>query len=507
MRFGKRSRLTNPKGVACDVESYVYLPFLEETGYLPKDRFSCGPEIREHIDRVMSKWNLSSHAYLQTKVNSIVWDEALRRWHVRTSRGDHFTAQFVITATGTLHEPKFPGIPGIDDFQNAKFHSGRWDYSVTGGDGTGNMDKLADKTVGIIGTGASAAQIVPMLARSAKKLFDFQRTPSTISLRGNRKTDPSMAVTLKPGWQQGRMELLGNILSGDMTDAECTALEGLEILSPRAIYQEAAKAGVTVQPEDIPELMQLADMRRMEGVRKLIEDTVKDKATAEKLKPWYSFMCKRPACHNDYLATFNNPNVELVDTDGRGVSRLTQTAVVANGQEYRVDVLIFATGFDFFIRPDFYNRCGFSLVGSSGASLDEVWEKNGPSTLFGIHFGGFPNLFNIGAVQAGVGVTWLHTCYVAADHIACVITSSLKEGRFGVIEPTEESQEEWGKQMDEGEEMKLQFLKSCSPGYFNNEGKPEEFSARWGVYLKGVMVWAKALKEWREAGKLRMKTR
>lgn len=486
------------------MESYVYLPFLEETGYIPKDRFSYGPEILEQTARVVARWNLSSHAQFQTKVGSIIWDEALRRWHIRTNKDDHFTAQFVITATGTLHEPKLPAIAGIEEFQNAKFHSARWDYSVTGGDSAGNMTRLANKTVGIIGTGTSAAQIVPMVARSAKKLFIFQRTPSSISLRENCKTDPGIAATLEPGWQQRRMDLLSRILSGDKSDEECTALEGLEALTPRAIYQEAAGAGITVKSEDLSELMQLADLRHMEAARKLVEDTVQDRATAEKLKPWYSFLCKRPAFHNNYLVTFNRPNVELVDTDGQGVERVTQTAVVTNGREYPVDVLIFATGFNFFIRPDFYRRSGFDLIGASGISLDALWDKNGPNTLFGIHFGGgFPNLFNIGTVQAGVAFSWLQTCYVAADHIAGVIACSLNEGRFEVIEPTDEAQEEWGKQMDVGAELKLQFHKACPPGSYNNQGKPEELSARWGSYPKGVMAWADTLREWREEGKLR----
>ncbi|RFU80552.1 cyclohexanone monooxygenase [Trichoderma arundinaceum] len=490
-------------GVCCDVESYIYLPFLEETNYIPTTRFASGPEILEHIGRVVDKWRLASNAYLQTQIISMKWDETIRRWHVYTNRSDHFITQFVVMATGTLHEPQLPRIPGINEYERPLFHIGRWNYSVTGGNSKGNMRKLADKTVGIIGTGASGVSVIPLLAQSAKKLLVFQRTPSTIDIRENWKTDANFLPSLLPGWQRAQMETLANVLEGDMSDVECSAVEGLDVLALRGLFKEAKQAGVDIKPEEIPELMKLANLRWMERIRKLIEDKVEDKETAEKLKPWYSFMCKRPVFHNEYLASFNKPNVELVDTDGKGVSSLTSRGVMANGKEYEVDILIFATGFEFYLASDYEHRTGIRVIGSRNESLDEAWRKEGPRTLFGIHFRDFPNLFNVGSVQSGVGATWTHTTYVAGEHIADVIASVLSDGDCDTIEPSEEAVLDWGNQMEEGGDLKLHFHQSCTPSYYNAEGNPEQYTARWGTYPKGIMQWTRILKEWREEGNMK----
>ena len=485
------------------MESLIYLPFLEETGYRPKDRFSSGREICEHVSRIVEKWDLTPKAHLQTEITSVVWDESLLRWHVYTNRSDHFISQFVVLATGTLHEPKLPGFPGIEDFKGDHFHSGRWDYDVSGGDATGNMKNLSDKTVGIVGTGASAIQIIPKLAQDAKKLYVFQRTPSTVSIRDNHPIDPAISASLEPGWQTARMKDFADILQGEVSDKECTALEGLEALTMNAIFKEAQESGLAVQPSEIPELFQLADFRLMESIRKLVEDTVKDKETAEKLKPWYGFMCKRPTFNNDYLSSFNKANVELIDTNGKGVSRLTETGVIANGKEYEVDLLIYSTGFNFEVESDFHRRTGIRIIGTKDRTLDETWESGGPCTLFGLHVPEFPNLFIIGPCQAGVTANWTHTVYVAGDHIAEVVATCLREGAFQAIEPTEEAAEGWAKQIEEGSETRLQFAKTCPPGYFNREGKPEEIPARWGFYPKGVTAWANTMREWREEGNMK----
>ncbi|RDL40492.1 putative cyclohexanone monooxygenase [Venustampulla echinocandica] len=490
-------------GVSCDVEALIYLPFLEETGYIPKSRFPQGPEIREHMSRIVEKWDIAPKTHLQTEITSIVWDEFILRWHIHTNHADHFVSQFVVLATGTLHQPHLPGIPGIEDFKRDHFHSSRFDYGITGGDPAGNMTKLAGKTVGIIGTGASAAQLVPKLAQDAKKLYVFQRTPSSITPRHNQPPDPSIIASLKPGWQKARMSDFANILQGENLDVESTALEGLDVLTMRTILKEARKAGIEPKPENIPELYRQADFTLMESLRKLIEDTVTDKETADKLKPWYAFMCKRPVFHNDYLPAFNKPNVELIDTDGKGVSHLTDSGVVANNKEYEVDLLIFSTGFEFETASTFYRRTGIHLVGSKGQTFDEKW-AGGPSTLFGIHVRDFPNLFLIGPVQAGVTANSTHTVYVAADHIAEVVAGCLKEEMdFQAIEPTEEAEEDWGKQIEEGREARLEFAKGCPPGYYNKEGKPEDIPARWGMYPKGIEVYTKLIREWREEGSMK----
>ena len=463
------------------------------------------------MKRIATKFDLEKNAVLQTKVTSMTWDESIRRWHVRTNRSDHFTTQFVVLATGTFHEPKLPGLKGIQTFERPQFHSSRWDYSVTGGGPDDwKMTKLAGKTVGIIGSGASAAQLVPQLARNVQKLYVFQRTPSSISLRENFKTanDPYMdvgVVSKQTRWQQDRMEEFANILQGAVVNRDCAALEGLESMTARSLFKQAEEAGIPMKLEEIPELLQMADFVLMEKLRKVIEDTVHDKATAEKLKPWYPFMCKRPVFHNDYLAAFNLPNVELVDTDGQGVSHLTKTGVVAHdGQEYKVDMLVYSTGFDYETDADFYHRTGIHLVGTKGKTLDETSKENdGPATLFGIHFRDFPNLLNIGPSQAGVTANWTHTAYVAGEHISNVIADVVKRGGddFQAIEPTAEAAEAWGKLVDKGSEMRLQFSKTCPPGYYNKQGKPEEVPSRMAYYPKGIMEWQSVMNKWRDEGR------
>ncbi|KAL5355548.1 hypothetical protein BJX96DRAFT_184154 [Aspergillus floccosus] len=490
-------------GAACDVDSLLYLPFLEETGYIPSRRFAYGPEIREQVHRIVAKWDLERRSHLSTEITSATWDESIFRWRVQTSHNDHFVAQFLVMATGTFHEPKLPGIPGMAKFKRDHFHSGRWNYDITGGDEEGNMTKLANKTVGIIGTGASAIQLVPKLAQNAKKLYVFQRTPSSIQFRDNRLYDAkALRVSLRPGWQTQRMSEFADILTGTIVDRDCDSLDGLEEMTMRALVKEAAEANVPLQPEQIPELMQLADLRLMERIRRQVDETVKDPATAAKLKPWYSFMCKRPAFHNDYLAAFNRPNVELVDTDGEGVSYLTERGVVAAGKEYEVDLLVYSTGFDFDVEASFYRRTGIRMIGAKGRTFDEKWDEKGPSTLFGVHIREFPNLLYVGPVQSGVTANWTHTTYAVGEHVAEFVAKALQEKRFQAFEPTEEAEEEWGRKNEEGSEMRLQFAQTCPPGYYNREGKPEEIPARWAYFPKGIMAWTNITREWREEGSM-----
>ena len=197
-------------GAQCDIESYCYLPMLEETGYMPKEKYSFAPEIQAHLQRIAKNYGLYDRAILQTEVKSIRWSADEQRWSIETNRGDDIRAQFVISATGPAFAPRLPGIPGIRDFEGRSFHTSRWDYEYTGGGHSGNLDKLADKTVAVIGTGATAIQCVPHVGAAAKHLYVFQRTPSSVDERGNSPTDPEWAKSLEPGWQKARQENFNN---------------------------------------------------------------------------------------------------------------------------------------------------------------------------------------------------------------------------------------------------------------------------------------------------------
>src|SRR5665213_792125 len=347
-------------GAACDVESYVYLPLLEELGYVPVEKYSRAPEILEHSRAVGRHFGLYDNACFQTEVTAMRWDEADCRWIVSTNRGVAMRARFVVMANGPLHRPKLPGIPGVEGFKGHSFHTSRWDYEYTGGDSSGGLRGLAGKRVGIIGTGATAVQCVPHLAQSAEKLYIFQRTPSSIDRRDNRPTDPDWAASLEPGWQRRRMDNFNILVSGGFQDEDLVNDGWTDIIRNLLILaRKPQNAGAG--DGDPSAIVELADFQKMEQIRARVESVVADQATAEALKPWYRQFCKRPCFHDEYLAAFNRPNVSLIDTGGKGVERITEHAVWANGQEYEIDCLIYATGFE--VGTEYTRRSGYELHG------------------------------------------------------------------------------------------------------------------------------------------------
>jgi cation diffusion facilitator CzcD-associated flavoprotein CzcO len=392
-------------GAMCDVESYVYLPLLEELGYVPKHKYSFAPEILEHSRNIARHYRLYDDALFQTTITELQWDETSARWIVSTNRGDRFKAQYVAMANGPLSRPKLPGIPGINDFKGNTFHTSRWDYRYTGGDSSGGLTGLADKRVGIIGTGATAIQCVPHLGEWAKELYVFQRTPSSVDVRNNAPTDPEWAASLQPGWQKRRQENFNILVSGGDQDEDLVHDGWTDIfrnLTGTAAKEASRKLGRRLTREERAELMQLADYRKMNQVRARVDAIVKDPQTAAALKPWYRQFCKRPCFHDEYLDAFNRPNVHLVDTHGRGVQALTERGVVANGREYEVDCLIFATGFE--VGTSYTRRAGYDIVGRGGVTLSDHW-ANGLRTLHGLTAHGFPNCFFLGFTQTAITIS------------------------------------------------------------------------------------------------------
>ena len=352
-------------GAMCDVESYVYLPMLEELGYMPKHKYSFAPEIAEHTQNIAKHYDLYDNACLQTCVTGMEWSEQDRRWTIHTDRGDAMKAQFVAMANGPLNRPKLPGIPGIDSYEGHTFHTSRWDYDYTGGDNSGNLTGLADKRVGIIGTGATAVQCIPHLGESAKELFVFQRTPSSVDVRGNRETDPEWAESLEPGWQQERMDNFNVLVSGGDQDVDLVQDGWTDIfrnLQGAKAKEAARKLGRKLTSKEYGQLLEMADYVKMNTVRDRAGNIVEDPELAERLKPWYRQFCKRPCFHDEYLPTFNRPNVHLVDTEGKGVEEITPNGIVANGEEFELDCIIFATGFE--VGTTYTRRAGYDIVGS-----------------------------------------------------------------------------------------------------------------------------------------------
>ncbi|HEY2069449.1 MAG TPA: NAD(P)/FAD-dependent oxidoreductase, partial [Rhizomicrobium sp.] len=463
-------------GAACDIESYIYLPLLEEVGYLPVEKYTRAPEILAYCRRVGEHFDLYRGAIFQTEVTEIRWDDAASRWIVKTNKGDAMRARFVIMANGPLHRPKLPGIPGVETFKGHSFHTSRWDYDYTGGDSNGGLDGLKDKVVGIIGTGATSVQCVPHLGASAKHLYVFQRTPSSIDVRNNRPTDPDWAASLKPGWQQERMDNFNALISGipqkeDMVnDGWTDIIVNLGVIA----RNKSARAGAS----NPGELLELADYRKMEQIRARAEEIVKDPNVAESLKPYYRQFCKRPCFHDDYLGTFNRANVTLVDTQGKGVDRITETGIVANGQEYKLDCLIYGTGFE--VGTGYSRRAGYEIYGRGGQSLTEKW-ADGVATFHGFFSRGFPNLFIVSNSQSGFTANFPHMLNEQSRHVAYVIkTATDRQAR--VVETTQAAQDAWVETIINSALQRQRFLEECTPGYYNNEGKPSPLAARNGSY-------------------------
>ena len=484
-------------GAACDIESYVYLPLLEETGFLPTERYASGAEILGYSQVLARRFDLYRDALFQTEVTGLDWDEANRRWLVSTNRGDVLRSRFVAMANGPLHRPKLPGIPGLETFAGHSFHTSRWDYGYTGGDQSGGLSGLVGKRVGVIGTGASAVQCVPHIAEAAAHLSVFQRTPSSIDVRNNRPTDPGWAAHLPEGWHQHRMDNFNILVSGGHQEVDLVSDGWTDIIRNLGVAarQRAALSGGAMNVEEI---VQLADFAKMEQIRARVDATVADPVTAAALKPYYNQFCKRPCFHDDYLAAFNRANVRLVDTDGRGVERIEPTGVVAGGRLHPLDCLIFATGFE--VGTAYARRSGYEIHGVDGISLASKW-ANGARTLHGMHVHGFPNCFIMSIVQSGFTANYPHLLNEQAKHIAYVVAQCLQRPAPRA-EATAQAEQDWLDTILRLAVNRRAYLEACTPGYYNNEGRLSPVAASYAPYGAGSMAYFKLLEEWREAGEL-----
>ncbi|MEM7273613.1 MAG: NAD(P)/FAD-dependent oxidoreductase [Actinomycetota bacterium] len=452
-------------GVACDVVAYDYLPLLDEMGYVPSRHYAQGPEILAHCQAIARRYDLYDLAVFQTTVTETRWDTDEELWHVRTDRGDHLRAQFVVCANGTLAKPKLARIEGMTDFGGHSFHTSRWDYDYTGAD----LEHLADKRVAIIGTGASAVQIIPELGKRAKEVYVFQRTPSSIDIRDDWETDPDWAASLQPGWQAKRR-------------AKALARIG------RGGFVYGGSSHGEMSREEKIRRQENANIDQMMRIHRRIDAEVDDPATAEALKPWYMLMCKRPCFHNEYLPTFNRPNVHLIDTKGQGVTLIDERGPTFDDQVYEVDLLIYATGFEV-QQTGIYNR----IVGEHDLELNDKY-TDGIQTLFGIHSAGFPNLFIMGGYQAPFQFNLTDMLQTQGDHIAACIDHVRSNG-YHTIDPTPEAEAWWVEQVIQ-HRGKTSRNKECTPGYYNFEG---QFNRRQdGNYNGGILTYVEHMAEVRD---------
>ena len=485
-------------GAQCDTASMIYMPLLEETGHRPTEKYAHAPEILAQCQRIGEKYGLYDKALFHTEVEDLSWDEANKRWVISTNRGDKFTASFIGLGTGPLHVPKLPGIPGIETFKGHSFHTSRWDYAYTGGDPKGApLDKLGDKRVAIIGTGATSVQAVPHLATACQRLYVVQRTPSSVDVRANQPIDPDWFEGIAtPGWQQRWLENFTANQAGGQADEDWVQ-DGWTDLS-RRIRSKIMQ----LPPEDRVPLKMLAayedsDFEKMEEIRARAETVVQHRETAEKLKAWYRQLCKRPCFHDEYLQAFNEPGVRLIDTDGKGVERITEKGFVVAGVEYGVDCIIYASGFE--VGTEYKRRAGFDLTGRDGLKLSEAWAE-GMKSKHGIHVHGFPNAFFVQPTQGANLISNVpHNLTESGRTIAHVVKRTL-DGGHQEVEVTEEAQDAWVALLLTGM-GRMMGAPDCTPGYYNNEGQTPGPAAKLNVgYPAGATAFFKYIDGWRNSG-------
>jgi len=472
------------------------MPLLEETDSMPTKKYASGKELYEHAKKIAKQYDLYSHCLLQTEMSSATWDEKAELWRIQTNRNDDILTKFFIPASGPFHSPKFPDIAGIDLFQGKSFHSSRWDYAYTGGSADKpELVNLSDKRLGIIGTGATAIQIVPAVTKWVKELYVFQRTPSAVNARNQKDTDYDWAKTLSPGWQRERMQNFTTIISGGDTPEDLVNDGWTEAI--RSTPGFFGTGGDGSDSEALAKRQQLADFKKMESVRQRVDRVVKNKKTAEALKPYYQQFCKRPCFHDEYLEAFNKDNVHLVDTEGRGVESVTESGIIAGGKEWPLDCIIYATGFEF--GGDF-TKDKAPIIGLNGVSLSDKW-KDGPTTFHGWAVNGFPNLMLMGVAQSAPNPNWTHSMVEMGGHLIYVI-EECKKRRVKTIEPSEEAERSWVADAVKKSETRADFLKNCTPGYYNNDGEVNERTLRAQPYSGGALLFNSIITNWREDGKL-----
>ncbi|UGS27551.1 NAD(P)/FAD-dependent oxidoreductase [Microbacterium resistens] len=481
-------------GVRCDVESYVYLPYLEDTGYIPTERYVRGSEIFAYCQSLAKQFDLYERALFQTRVTGMEWDEAAARWIVRTDAGDAVRARFVSTQSGTFSRPQLPGIPGIETFAGHSFHTSRWDYDYTGGDITGNLEKLRDKRVAIIGTGATGVQAIPQLAEYAQSLVVFQRTPTQIAPRENAPTDLEWFRSLPEGWHQARRATFDKCAM-DRATADCEVDDGWIKFAKYQLGAIFEAGGAEPTLEQLMDAMERSDYEWNEMLRDRVDAIVEDPEKAEKLKSYYRTMCKRPGFSDDFLPAFNRDSVTIVDTSETPIDRITERGIVVGDHEYEVDLIVFATGFQ--IGRTWTDRAGYDVVGRDGRILSEKF-ATGTSTYHGFLSEDFPNLFFLGFVQSTAVSNIANLIDHQARHMVYMIDKCLTE-QIKAIQPTSEAEAGWNETIAGHAEMRRDWNRTCTPGQYNNEGRIDDKRSTLvaGLYGPGYEYFD-MLQQWRE---------
>jgi len=451
-------------GARCDIESIEYsYQFSEELqrDWEWSERYATQPEILRYVEHVAERFDLLPHVELNTRVNSATFDETTGRWSVETDRGV-VSAQFCIMATGCLSSMNTPDFKGLDSFKGSWFHTGRWPHE--------GVD-FTDQRVGMIGTGSSAIQSIPLIAQEASHLTVFQRTASYSVPAHNGPLDPERVREFKAdiaGFRERNSQLpFGagfklNLAKALESTSEQRQSEYDERWATGGLGFVAAFSDLLIDRE--------ANDTAAKFLRQKIRETVKDAAVAELLSPDLVVGCKRLCVDTGYFETFNRPNVTLVDVSKAPIEEITRNGLRANGEEYELDAIVFATGFDAMTGA----LLSIDIRGRGGMTLREKWAE-GPRTYLGLGVAGFPNFFTItGPGSPSVLSNMIPSIEQHVNWIAdCV--EYMREHDYACIEATEEAQDAWVAHVNEVANGTL--FPTCNSWYLgaNVPGKPRVF--------------------------------
>lgn len=454
-------------GARCDVESMEYSYSFSEAlqqEWEWTERYAGQPEILRYANHVAEKFDLRRDITFNTRVTGAVFDEDENRWTVTTDTGESVSATFVVMATGCLSSTNLPEFEGRDSFLGETYHTGRWPHE--GVDFTGQR-------VGIIGTGSSAIQAIPIIAAEAERLTVFQRTPNYSIPARNEPLDPGYVREIKAEYPQLRADNLRMHAGfGSRVHHNDAPARSDDAAAREANYATRWQRGGFTFLGAYNDLLRSreANETAAEFVRQRIRDTVNDPEVAELLCPDNVIGCKRPCLDTGYFETYNRSNVELVDARERAIERITPDGVVAGGREFELDCLVFATGFDAMTGA----VLGIDIRGRGGNTLKEQWDA-GPRTYLGLCTVGFPNLFLI----TGPGSpSVLTNMIVSIEQHVDWITNCLRDLRRGgraTIEATRQAQDDWVDHVNTVAGLTL--YPTCNSWYLgkNIPGKPQVF--------------------------------
>jgi cyclohexanone monooxygenase len=461
-------------GARCDIESmdysYSFSPELEQE-WTWTERYATQPEILRYVNHVADRFDLRRQVQFDTRVTSATWEDDADRWTVTTDQGDTVSAQFCVMAVGCLSAAKDPEIDGIDTFAGPTYHTGRWPHE--------GVD-FSGQRVGVIGTGSSGIQSIPLLAQQADHLTVFQRTPNFAMPARNRPLDEAWVQERKATYRTHRAAMLESH-TGVVVELHDQSALAVSEEEREATYEAAWEAGtlfaLLASYNDLL-IDPAANETAAEFVRRRIRELVHDPEIAELLSPrTYPFGAKRACLDTDYYATFNRPNVSLVDVRETPIVEITPTGLRTTAADFDLDALVFATGFDAMTGP----LLGPTITGRRGAALRDAWAA-GPRSYLGISVAGFPNLFTItGPGSPSVLTNMIVSIEQHVDWVAACI-ASLRERELHTIEATPDAEAFW---VDHVNEVASFTLYPTADSWYmgaNVPGKPRVFMP----YIGGV---------------------